>query len=85
MYNVTDATNSTATDSTNNEDSGYGTLTTTLPTTQNDISQQLSLLSTTSSKVRYLDSKNYSRSQIAKILNIRYQHVRNVLITPLKK
>lgn len=28
---------------------------------------------------------NKSRSMVAKVLNIRYQHVRNVLITPLKK
>jgi len=41
-------------------------------------------LVTTSSKVRYLDSQGMSRGQIAKTLNIRYQHVRNVLITPVK-
>lgn len=28
---------------------------------------------------------NKARSQVSKVLNIRYQHVRNVLITPLKK
>ena len=41
-------------------------------------------LPTTSSKIRYLDSLNYTRGQIAKYLGIRYQHVRNVLITPVK-
>lgn len=48
-------------------------------------SQQESLdkLSTTSSKIRFLDSQGYTRSEIAKILNKRYQHIRNVLITPL--
>jgi len=45
----------------------------------------ISNLSTTSSKIRYLNSKQFSRSEISKILNIRYQHVRNVLITPLKR
>lgn len=38
-----------------------------------------------SSMIRYLDSERYTRSQISTILNIRYQHVRNVLITPLKR
>lgn len=49
------------------------------------IDMELNTLPTTSSKIRYLDSKNLTRSQIAKELNIRYQHVRNVLITPIKK
>lgn len=35
--------------------------------------------------IRYLDSEGFSRSAIAGFLNVRYQHVRNVLITPLKK
>ena len=39
---------------------------------------------TTSGKIRYLDSQNLTRGQISKVLNIRYQHVRNVLITPVK-
>jgi hypothetical protein len=38
----------------------------------------------TSQKVRFL-TPNFPRSEIAKILNIRYQHVRNVQITPVKK
>jgi len=42
-------------------------------------------LTTTSSKIRYLHSQNLTRSQISKFLNIRYQWVRNVLITPTKK
>ena len=35
--------------------------------------------------IRYLDAEGYSRSAIAGFLNVRYQHVRNVLVTPLKK
>ncbi len=49
------------------------------------IQGKLNKLPTTSSKIRYLDSKGYSRVQISKVLNKRYQHVRNVLITPLKR
>lgn len=35
--------------------------------------------------IRYLDANGYSRSAIADFLGVRYQHVRNVLVTPLKK
>lgn len=42
-------------------------------------------LETVSAKIRYLDSEGYSRSEIAKTLGKRYQHVRNVLITPITK
>lgn len=42
-------------------------------------------LPSTSAKVRYLTSLNFDRSEISKILNIRYQHVRNIQITPIKK
>lgn len=38
-----------------------------------------------SSKIRYLTSKQYTRTQIAKILNIRYQHVKNVQDQNLKE
>lgn len=38
-----------------------------------------------SAAIRDLNAKGYTRSQIAKMLNIRYQHVRNVLITPLMR
>jgi hypothetical protein len=40
---------------------------------------------TTSSQIRYLNSIGWKRGDIARLLNKRYQHVRNVLITPLKK
>lgn len=42
-------------------------------------------LTTMSSKIRYLDSTGMPRGAIAKTLGIRYQWVRNVLITPVKK
>lgn len=45
----------------------------------------LSHLTTMSSKIRYLDSLGFTRSEIKNKLNIRYQWVRNVLITPIKK
>lgn len=41
-------------------------------------------LSTKSAKIRALDAKGYSRADISRYLKIRYQHVRNVLITPVK-
>lgn len=37
-----------------------------------------------SQKIRYLNGLGYSRSEISKILFLRYQFVRNVLITPIK-
>jgi hypothetical protein len=43
------------------------------------------LAGTKSSQIRYLDSCGLKRGEIAKVLGIRYQWVRNVLITPLKK
>ena len=39
----------------------------------------------TSAKIRYLDECGLTRGQIAKLLDIRYQHVRNTLITPVAK
>lgn len=38
-----------------------------------------------SDKIRYLDKQQYTTSQIAKFIDRRYQHVRNVLTTPLKR
>ena len=37
-----------------------------------------------SQNIRFLNSLGYTRSEIAKMTGKRYQHVRNVLITPLK-
>ncbi len=42
-------------------------------------------LKTKSAIVRKLHSEGYNRSLISKFMNIRYQHVRNILVTPLKK
>lgn len=39
---------------------------------------------TKSERIRYLHSLGFTTSFIAKAMNIRYQHVRNVLIVPLK-
>lgn len=44
---------------------------------------KLDKLPTTSARIRYLDQLGWSRSAIAKQLGKRYQHVRNVLITPV--
>ena len=38
---------------------------------------------TKSAKIRYLASLEWERGDIARHLGIRYQHVRNVLITPV--
>lgn len=40
---------------------------------------------TKSALIRYLDKQGMTRGAIAKFMGIRYQHVRNVLITPIKK
>lgn len=40
---------------------------------------------TTSAQIRFLLSQGYKRGQVAKILNKRYQHVRNVELTPIKR
>ena len=39
-------------------------------------------LTTKSSKIRTLDKHGATRSEIANYLGIRYQHVRNVLVSP---
>ena len=41
-------------------------------------------IATTSGKIRYLNNEGFTRYQISKVLNIRYQWVRNVLVTPVK-
>lgn len=45
----------------------------------------LSAFTTKSAQIRHLANIGWSRGQIAKGLGIRYQHVRNVLIQPLKR
>jgi DNA-binding NarL/FixJ family response regulator len=44
----------------------------------------LASLTTTSAKIRYLAAEGFDRGDIARTLNVIYQHVRNVLITPIK-
>lgn len=39
----------------------------------------------TSAKIRFLNGKGFTTKQISTHLNIRYQHARNVLVTPLKR
>ncbi len=41
-------------------------------------------LPTKSAKIRYLNAQGWERGAIAKHLGIRYQHVRNVLVMPVK-
>lgn len=48
-----------------------------------DMNKLVQGLETKSAKIRALNAAGYSRSEIAKFLGVRYQHVRNVLITPL--
>jgi lambda repressor-like predicted transcriptional regulator len=40
---------------------------------------------TKSAAIRALTAAGHSRTVVAKALGIKYQHVRNVLITPIKK
>lgn len=40
---------------------------------------------TKSSAVRVLLKEGYTRSEVAEMLNMRYQHVRNIEITPFKQ
>lgn len=40
---------------------------------------------TKSAVVRKLSAEGFKRGTIAKFCGIRYQHVRNILVTPLKK
>lgn len=46
---------------------------------------KLAKFTTTSAKIRYLTAQGFKRPEIAKALGIRYQWVRNVQITPLKR
>jgi hypothetical protein len=49
------------------------------------VDTELNALTTVSAKIRLLTSRGLKRGEIAKVLNIRYQHVRNVQLQPLKK
>lgn len=62
-------------------------MTKTVTKTENELllDQLMTEYKTKSSVIRYLSSINMSRSQIAVFMNIRYQHVRNVMTQELKK
>lgn len=47
--------------------------------------EQIETLKSISARIRYLDSENFTTGNIARMLGKRYQHVRNVLTTPLKR
>lgn len=51
---------------------------------QFNLDEALKQAGTKSALIRKLAGEGKSRSDIAKMLNIRYQHVRNVLTAPLK-
>lgn len=61
----------------------------TTKTKTNDLSTEqtktMNGLPTKSAKIRYLHSQGMTTGQIAKVLDIRYQHARNVLTQPLKR
>lgn len=52
---------------------------------QSQMQKAVAGLSTISEKIRVLDRAGYSRSDIARFLNKRYQHVRNVLVHAERK
>lgn len=49
------------------------------------LTEDLSGFKTVSAKIRHLTAQGKSRSEIAKVLGVRYQHVRNVQLQVLKK
>lgn len=56
-----------------------------LPEVKDITKEDVSSLVGKSAKIRYYISKGYSRSEISNHMGIRYQHVRNVEVTLLKK
>jgi hypothetical protein len=56
----------------------------TAPVLNKDVAAKLAAMTQTSSKIRLLAAEGMSRGDISRVLGIRYQWVRNVLITPLK-
>lgn len=50
-----------------------------------DVALLLAEHGTKSAVIRFLSAQGYKRVEIAKMMEIRYQHVRNVLTQPLKK
>ena len=45
---------------------------------------KLDEMTTKSAKIRYLTSLDWERGEIARFLGIKYQHVRNVQVVPVK-
>lgn len=58
---------------------------TTSPAARDALIDAAKKLPTMSAAIRSLDAQSFTRGEIAKALGIRYQWVRNVLITPVKK
>lgn len=54
-------------------------------TQQSEIEKVTKDLTTKSQKIRALAAAGWARADIARGLDIRYQHVRNVLIQPVKR
>ena len=50
-----------------------------------DYPKLLEDLQTKSNVIRFLASRKFSRTEIAKFTGLRYQHVRNVLLMPMTK
>ncbi len=54
-------------------------------TIQGDLAALMTEHKTKSGVIRHLSSLGHKNGPIAKFMNIRFQHVRNVLVTPIKK
>lgn len=57
----------------------------TKPVINHDYNELLKTHKTKSGIIRFLAAEGHSRGQIAKFMDIKYQFVRNVLITPVGK
>jgi len=55
------------------------------PKLTKEIQSKLDEQTTVSAKIRFLDKEGFTRADISRILNKRYQHVRNVLEEDKKK
>lgn len=49
-----------------------------------DVKKVLNELPSKSAKIRFLNAMGMGRGDISRVMEIRYQHVRNVLISPVK-
>lgn len=57
----------------------------TAPKLKSEVQKELDAIESVSNKIRYLDKAGFTRADISRILNKRYQHVRNVLEEDKKK